>query len=59
MGWNDVGAPASGLRVDGPRTAVMQTTRRSSQSPSTVSLCNANFTGVSLGNTSHEGASHA
>lgn len=59
MSWIDVGASASSLRVEGPRTAVMQTTRRSSPSASTVSLSNANFTRVSLGNTSHEGASHA
>jgi len=54
MGWNDAGVPAPGLRA-----AVMEATRRSSRSTSTVSLCNANFSRVSLGNTSHGGASHA
>ncbi len=54
MGWNDVGASASVLRA-----AVIEATQRSSRSTSTVSLCNANFSRVSLGNTSHGGASHA
>ena len=58
MRVNDVGAPAAGLAAEGAGNAVMQTTRRSLEPASTVSLCNANFSRVSLGNIG-EGASHA
>ena len=59
MGRCGIGVPAPGLGAYGSRAAVTDATPRPSPTTSTVSLCNANFSRVSLGNTSHEGASHA
>lgn len=59
MGWSGADAYAAGRGLYVPRIGVGQPTSGTSPSISTVSLCNANFSRVSLGNTSHEGASHA
>lgn len=59
MGWSGTDAYAAGRGPYVPWIGVGQPTFRTSPSISTVSLCNANFSRVSLGNTSHEGASHA
>lgn len=66
MGWSDAGAsmsrrPVGGRRraADGGSTTVIGVTGGLSDPVSTVSLCNANFSRVSLGNTGRRGASYA
>lgn len=57
MGWKDLGAAVPNPPADDTCNAVIQTTPRSSGPTSTVSLCNANFSRVSLGIIG-EGAGH-
>ncbi len=66
MGWSDAGASMSRRPVDerrraadGASTTVIEVTGGPTDPVSTVSLCNANFSRVSLGNTGRRGASHA